>query len=86
MLTGYFLAMVGLVSKTVLHNETTSTVNRRVLTNCMLACQGGALVAYLLKRSGHLGDPSPTKALINGSLAGLVSPFLYFYTLFKLFR
>lgn len=71
MLTGYFLAIVGMVSKSAAFNETGSVY--RILTNNLLACQGGALISFMLKRTGYLGDPSSTKALINGSLAGLVS-------------
>ena len=73
-MTGYFLALAGMI----LYNSITSLSSNvagasRSIANNMLACQASALVAFVLKRTGKLGDPSPTKALINGSLAGLVS-------------
>lgn len=64
MLIGYFLAVIGLLS---VQN------GRKALTNSLLASEGAALVSFGLKRTGYFGDRSSTKALINGSLAGLVS-------------
>ena len=41
--------------------------------NTMLSAQASAIVAFTLKRTKVCGDPSGTKALINGALAGVVS-------------
>ena len=65
MLVGYFLAFYG-----ILENRTDYYPRRE--TNCFLASGGAALVSFGLKRTGRFGDRSSTKALINGSLAGLV--------------
>jgi len=49
--------------------------------NTMLSAQASAIVAFTLKRTKVCGDPSGTKALINGALAGVVgvscAPHLY---------
>ena len=66
MLVGGTLAVVGMIAKN-------DGLNGRSLVNNILAAQGSALVAYLLKRTRICGDPSSTKALINGAIAGLVS-------------
>jgi len=42
------------------------------LINTLLSAQGSAIVAFTLKRTKICGDPSGTKALINGALAGVV--------------
>lgn len=68
MLTGYFLAFIGMLSKSSITSNSS-----RVLTNNLLAAQGGAFISFGLKRTGLFGDRSSTKALINGSLAGLVA-------------
>ena len=41
--------------------------------NTMLSAQASAIIAFTLKRTKVCGDPSGTKALINGALAGVVS-------------
>merc|ERR1711962_50392 len=40
--------------------------------NTMLSAQASAIIAFTLKRTKICGDPSGTKALINGALAGVV--------------
>lgn len=40
--------------------------------NNLLSAQASAIIAFLLKRSKVCGDPSGTKALINGAIAGLI--------------
>jgi len=40
--------------------------------NTMLSAQASAIIAFTLKRTKVCGDPSGTKALINGALAGVV--------------
>ena len=65
MLVGYFLAFVGLLSK--------QSMGSKGITNNILAAEGAAFVSFSLKRTGFFGDKSSTKALINGSIAGLVS-------------
>ena len=65
MLVGYFLAFLG-----ILYGQSGYFI--RSETNGFLASGGAALVSFGLKRTGRFGDRSSTKALINGSLAGLV--------------
>lgn len=65
MLAGYFMVVLGLLSS--------NTFKPKSLTNSLLAAQGAAFVSFSLKRTGCLGDKSSTKALINGSIAGLVA-------------
>lgn len=65
-LAGGSLALVGLIVKNG------GMTNGIALTNNILAAQAGALTAYLLKRTGYCGDPSSTKALLNGAIAGVV--------------
>jgi len=65
MLVGYFLAVIGLLSK--------QTRGKRNITNSLLAAEGAALISFALKRTGYFGDRSSTKALINGSISGLVA-------------
>lgn len=60
------MALVGLIVKNG------GMTNGIALTNNILAAQAGALTAYLLKRTGYCGDPSSTKALLNGAIAGVV--------------
>ena len=72
MFVGYFLAFLG-----ILYGQ--SGYYNRSKTNGFLASGGAALVSFGLKRTGRFGDRSPTKALINGSLAGLVRLQYYEY-------
>jgi len=65
MLVGYFLAVIGLLAK--------QQTGKRHLANSLLAAEGAALVSFALKRTGYFGDRSSTKALINGSISGLVA-------------
>ena len=69
MLVGYFLTFIGLLDSVRRGNQWRLGGD----TNCFLASEGAALVSFALKRTGWFGDRSSTKALINGSLAGLVS-------------
>ena len=66
MLIGATLAMIGLI----VHNGSSSSL---ALVNNILAANGSALIAYLLKRTRAFGESSSTKALLNGALAGVVS-------------
>ena len=81
MLVGYFLAFIGLFSNILV---SAGGQQDRKITNCLLASEGAALVSFALKRTGYFGDRSSTKALINGSLAGLVSILFLFFSLFSL--
>lgn len=66
-MVGGILAAVGMIAKAEGFTDSLSLINN------LLAAQGGALVAYFLKITGHCGERSGTKGLINGALAGLVA-------------
>merc|ERR1711962_368737 len=52
--------------------DTTSMYQSLAFLNTMLSAQASAIIAFTLKRTKICGDPSGTKALINGALAGVV--------------
>lgn len=80
---GGILALVGLVAKNssltteypadhVDASRARKSLESLALINNLLSAQASAIIAFTLKRTKLCGDPSGTKALINGALAGVV--------------
>jgi len=64
-------AYTGLFSEYV--HKTHTTTQSVAFLNTMLSAHASAIIAFTLKRTKICGDPSGTKALINGALAGIVA-------------